>query len=203
MLSNSFLHKFKLSAAELGRVTPGFVGADLKALAREAGMLAVSRIVGTSPDMHTQIENISNIGSIVLINRVGVEKEAAVTCAIVVETKAVQSIEGVGSSEVTEIDIKGDIITSGSMSVADDDCVSYSIDTTSSKAQIEVSVSADDCVHDSKSPVEAISVDRSLTASVEMRDFLTAAKSVQPSAKREGFAVVPDVTWGKYMNILY
>jgi hypothetical protein len=28
-----------------------------------------------------------------------------------------------------------------------------------------------------------------------MADFLWAAKSVQPSAKREGFAVVPDVTW--------
>ena len=98
MLSNSFLHKFKLSAAELGRVTPGFVGADLKALAREAGMLAVSRIVGTSPDMHTQTENISNIGSIVLINRVGVEKEAAVTCAIVVETKAVQNIDKILTS---------------------------------------------------------------------------------------------------------
>ena len=30
-----------------------------------------------------------------------------------------------------------------------------------------------------------------------MKDFLIASKSVQPSAKREGFAVVPDVTWGK------
>lgn len=35
---------------ELGRLTPGFVGADLKALAREAGMLAVSRIVDKNKD---------------------------------------------------------------------------------------------------------------------------------------------------------
>jgi ribosome biogenesis ATPase len=35
---------------ELGRLTPGFVGADLKALAREAGMLAVSRIVDINKD---------------------------------------------------------------------------------------------------------------------------------------------------------
>jgi ribosome biogenesis ATPase len=35
---------------ELGRLTPGFVGADLKALSREAGMLAVSRIVDTKKD---------------------------------------------------------------------------------------------------------------------------------------------------------
>jgi ribosome biogenesis ATPase len=31
--------------------------------------------------------------------------------------------------------------------------------------------------------------------SVTMADFLLATKNIQPSAKREGFAVVPDVTW--------
>lgn len=30
---------------------------------------------------------------------------------------------------------------------------------------------------------------------IEMEDFTKALKSVQPSAKREGFATVPDVTW--------
>ena len=30
---------------------------------------------------------------------------------------------------------------------------------------------------------------------IEMSDFMKAFKSVQPSAKREGFATVPDVTW--------
>lgn len=30
---------------------------------------------------------------------------------------------------------------------------------------------------------------------IEMSDFLSALPSVQPSAKREGFATVPDVTW--------
>ena len=32
--------------------------------------------------------------------------------------------------------------------------------------------------------------------SVTMADFLEAVKTVQPSAKREGFATVPDVGWG-------
>lgn len=39
---------------------------------------------------------------------------------------------------------------------------------------------------------------------VEMGDFDTALKKVQPSAKREGFATVPDVTWddvGSLQNI--
>jgi SpoVK/Ycf46/Vps4 family AAA+-type ATPase len=30
---------------------------------------------------------------------------------------------------------------------------------------------------------------------IERQDFLIALKKVQPSAKREGFATVPDVTW--------
>ncbi|XP_067015689.2 nuclear valosin-containing protein-like [Anabrus simplex] len=39
---------------------------------------------------------------------------------------------------------------------------------------------------------------------IEMEDFLLALKHVQPSAKREGFATVPDVTWddvGSLQNI--
>lgn len=32
-------------------------------------------------------------------------------------------------------------------------------------------------------------------ASVVMEDLLKAAKSIQPTAKREGFAVAPNVTW--------
>lgn len=30
---------------------------------------------------------------------------------------------------------------------------------------------------------------------IEMSDFIDASKTVQPTAKREGFAVVPNVTW--------
>ena len=30
---------------------------------------------------------------------------------------------------------------------------------------------------------------------ISMDDFLEAIKYIQPSAKREGFATVPDVTW--------
>jgi hypothetical protein len=44
--------------------------------------------------------------------------------------------------------------------------------------------------------IRDMDVETAVTA-VEMRDFTAAAKSVQPTAKREGFAVVPDVTWGE------
>lgn len=48
----------------------------------------------------------------------------------------------------------------------------------------------------------AMDVDKSVLSevvesnfNVTMADFMLATKSIQPSAKREGFAVVPDVTW--------
>lgn len=47
--------------AELARATPGFVGADLRALVREAGMNAVTRIVADGGV--TQLEAVKVLGS--------------------------------------------------------------------------------------------------------------------------------------------
>ena len=107
------------------------MGADLKVLAREAGMLAVSRIVGSNPDSST-VESMKYITH--LLNKDNLEG-LAVTESIVV--KSVHAADGLLSD-------------------------------TSSRG-----------------------------IAVGMEDFLSAAKHVQPTAKREGFAVVPDVSWGK------
>lgn len=95
----------------LGKITPGFVGADLVSLTREAGMLAVSRII----------------------------KEREAKKGIVTQT-----VEGMDLEEPVAIDNEDD--------------------------------SYEDCC-------------------VKMEDFVSASKSIQPSAKREGFAMAPDVTW--------
>lgn len=42
---------------------------------------------------------------------------------------------------------------------------------------------------------ETLSEDRLAGLSILMSDFRASLASVQPSAKREGFATVPDVTW--------
>ena len=91
----------------LGKSTPGFVGADLHALCRETGVIAVRRIVSS---------------------------------------------------------LKGDSL----------DC------------PLSELVSQH---------FQALKMDENSTFKVAMSDFMEAAKSIQPSAKREGFAVVPDVTW--------
>lgn len=87
----------------ISKCTPGYVGADLKALVREAGMMAVSRIV--------------------LSNE-----------TILCDTSATA--------------------TTATSSVPDE-----------------------------------------IECTLEMDDFMRASKTIQPTAKREGFAVVPDVSW--------
>ena len=96
---------------ELSRLTPGYVGADLRILTREAGMLTVKRAVLSSSSSSSQTTG---------------EIESSISTAVGTEYS----------------------IGSASMSI----CVS-------------------------------------------MEDFILASKTVQPTAKREGFAVVPDVTW--------
>ena len=121
-----------MDVVALGRMTPGYVGADLKALASEAGMQAVKRIVNS----------------------------------------AVVREEEVNGDDVT--DMQRDI---RSMSMNSDDAPF--VFGLQSKAFGGVGVM-------SASMSEIY---------ITMSDFAAAIKNIQPSAKREGFAVVPDVTW--------
>jgi ribosome biogenesis ATPase len=108
----------------LARQTPGFVGADLKALMREAASTAISRIF---KDREQNVMVIDDAG------------EACTDTAICNNT-----------------------ITSTSTSTS-------SVNTLS------------------QTELEGLFI--------EEADFLESLKKVQPSAKREGFAVVPDITW--------
>ena len=111
----------------LGRITPGFVGADLKLLTREAGTRAVKRIVEQYEQ--TRLEREQNMELI-----------------------------------------------------ADDEIVANHRITFPERPLIESMEILAEVVGE-----EAILV--------TMKDFSEAVRGIQPTAKREGFAVVPDVTW--------
>jgi ribosome biogenesis ATPase len=130
----------------LGKLTPGYVGADLQALVREAGMIAVSRII---------------------------QKIAAnpVAAAATTTLSALPRIESTNSVPM--------ILTADG--VEEEGCVPSSLLEEDNNQDISIL---------SKEP----SVDYSL-ARIEMNDFLLATKSIQPTAKREGFAVAPEVSW--------
>uniref|UniRef100_A0A8C4IFM0 Nuclear VCP like n=1 Tax=Dicentrarchus labrax TaxID=13489 RepID=A0A8C4IFM0_DICLA len=114
---------------QLARLTPGYVGADLMALCREAAMSAVNRVlleIRGRPQSHSQTS--------------------------------------------TEEPLTGGVLTE--------------------PAQGELW----HLLHLLKN-TESLSEEELAGLSILMSDFQASLASVQPSAKREGFATVPDVTW--------
>ncbi|NXY05562.1 NVL protein, partial [Pteruthius melanotis] len=125
--------KLKLPASfefgHLARLTPGYVGADLMALCREAAMCTVNRVLIASEEQrrkHTHSRGSTAEGSM-----------------------------GVGTDILDELQRLLDLL----------------------KEQDPL-------------PEEQLQ-----KLCIEMNDFIVALSSVQPSAKREGFVTIPDVTW--------
>lgn len=115
---------------ELAKMTPGFVGADLKSLVTAAGIAAIKRI----------FESLSEIE---------VEDRMDVDSAL-----ALANFENKSENEKLST-IQRFLI---------------------------------------KHP-DPLSSDQLAPLSIRYEDFLTALPTIQPTAKREGFATVPDVTW--------
>lgn len=130
----------------LARLTPGYVGADLMALSREAAMCAVNRIllqVQKRPEGHSPEEMLSSD-----------EHIAAKT-----EEKEPPAERTSGAQD--ELGLQGELLSLMSL-----------LKNTDAVPQEELA-----CL------------------SICMSDFQSSLANVQPSAKREGFATVPDVTW--------
>ncbi|XP_068842139.1 nuclear valosin-containing protein-like isoform X4 [Capricornis sumatraensis] len=119
----------------LAHLTPGFVGADLMALCREAAMCAVNRVLMElqgQPKKNPEIEALPSEGD--QEKRTGAEPTSKTQ-------EELQRLLGLlrNQDPLSEEQLKG--------------------------------------------------------LCIELNDFLVALSSVQPSAKREGFATVPNVTW--------
>ncbi|KAM6922678.1 nuclear valosin-containing protein-like isoform 2-T4 [Lycodopsis pacificus] len=139
---------------QLARLTPGYVGADLMALCREAAMSAVSRVL---LEMRGQSQSLSSTKEL-LTSRV--QTEAAVTDGEVREQQT--DINPVPQEESGQSHLQqGDLW--------------HLLQLLKSTA--------------------TLSEEELAGLSILMSDFLASLSSVQPSAKREGFATVPDVTW--------
>ncbi|KRY41561.1 Nuclear valosin-containing protein-like [Trichinella spiralis] len=124
----------------LARLCPGFVGADLKALVREACICSIKRV----------FTSVLNDG-----------QSCVDDCTIVSDSSKLPSnVSTAGSSWNINSELKNRTII---------------VDWLKSGRQCSESALSN--------------------LSVKMEDFELALKHIQPSAKREGFATVPDVTW--------
>ncbi|XP_008279730.1 nuclear valosin-containing protein-like isoform X1 [Stegastes partitus] len=140
---------------KLARLTPGYVGADLMALCREAAMSAVNRIlleVRGPPQSQNQSSTEDFLSS-------GVQTEAALTDREVGEQSDINPVpqKESGQNHLQQGELWHLLpLLKNTVSLTEEELAGLSI---------------------------------------LMSDFQGSLASVQPSAKREGFATVPDVTW--------
>ncbi|XP_076598558.1 nuclear valosin-containing protein-like isoform X2 [Chaetodon auriga] len=150
---------------QLARLTPGYVGADLMALCREAAMSAVNRVLLETrgqPQSHSQSSTED-----LLTSRVQTEP--------VVTDKEIRQQQTTGINPVPQEE-------SGQ-----------------NHQQMELWH-----LLQLLKNTKTLSEEELASLSILMSDFQASLASVQPSAKREGFATVPDVTWedvGALQNI--
>uniref|UniRef100_A0A2K5IZ26 Nuclear valosin-containing protein-like n=1 Tax=Colobus angolensis palliatus TaxID=336983 RepID=A0A2K5IZ26_COLAP len=119
----------------LAHLTPGFVGADLMALCREAAMCAVNRVLMKLQEQEKKDPEMKDLPS-----------------------KGVQE-ESLGTESTSE---------------------------TQDELQRLLGLLRDQ---------DPLSEEQMQGLCIELNDFIVALSSVQPSAKREGFVTVPNVTW--------
>ncbi|XP_023118596.1 nuclear valosin-containing protein-like isoform X1 [Amphiprion ocellaris] len=138
---------------KLARLTPGYVGADLMALCREAAMSAVNRILLEArglPQRQNQSSAKDSLPS-------AVQTEAALTDREVGEQSDINPQEESGQNHLQQGELWHLLhLLKNTMTLSEEELAGLSI---------------------------------------LMSDFQSSLTSVQPSAKREGFATVPDVTW--------
>ncbi|XP_076019431.1 nuclear valosin-containing protein-like isoform X2 [Genypterus blacodes] len=175
---------------QLARLTPGYVGADLMALCREAAMNAVNRVL---LEMRGQSESQSQ----------GHTKEEKEEASKPEEEASKPKEEASKPEEEAPLPEGAVSVESCAGGVTDDHPAvnTKSMETT----EVNTSPQQESGQLDMKGELqrlllllrstETLSEEELASMSILMSDFQAALGSVQPSAKREGFATVPDVTW--------
>ena len=147
----------------LAKKTPGFVGADVRSLTKEAAVIAINRIFN--------MDLLSGGSSSAAGSGNVVEKDSAVT--------ALDSGNDANGVAKEDTKVNDDKNTLGVPKEGGDGEVN---DNNSNNNDIQ--------------SITPLTPDQLQPLYVTMEDFLSAIPHVQPSSKREGFATVPDVSWG-------
>lgn len=188
--------KLKLSGdfdfKELAKLTPGYVGADLNALTAAAGVAALKRI----------FQEIGNVDKIK-------ESEAMETVTDDLEMMDMDQ-QMTDADKAMQVDSTSTTSVTTTTTEAVTETTTVHTTTTASTAVVK----HDYANHVNHKPVHSISAflqshPTPLTPEqleplvITNEDFLIALTKVQPSAKREGFATVPDVSWDKIGALTY
>ena len=154
----------EIDYSKLAKLTPGFVGADLKALTTAAGTCAIKRIFENSKDLlATNADVIENTEDQAVDEDIKMDEENPET-----NENEDKSKNGNASPEQTYLKNTANMIDPLPLSVIQK------------------------FIENFPDPLNSNQLDQ---LSIKYEDFLKALPTIQPTAKREGFATVPDVTW--------
>lgn len=215
---------------EMAQLTPGYVGADLLALATRAASTAIKRVISDKEQNDWNVrkekelqkvdDTIVNIDDDSLLMEVdqdvtekividptvekeaekvqenGADKETETTPAETTEKPAIEkpAIEEAAIIEVAiqETKDKKEEEEPTKMEEKEEETL---VEAILKQPNLKLQLSLDNMVkwlRDDATPLNEQELER---LSIMRGDFLDALKYVQPSAKREGFITVPDVTW--------
>ncbi|XP_072526569.1 nuclear valosin-containing protein-like isoform X1 [Salminus brasiliensis] len=163
---------------QLARLTPGFVGADLMALCREAAMIAVNRVLLQQLETGSPASNDIDPSPHTPELQAPEEQNQEASTNLPVQQSITDDAQHDVSTECQDMSV--------SLSVADGDGLAESLMTQEGElVQLLALLKRS----------ESLSEEQLAGLCILMDDFKASLASVQPSAKREGFATVPDVTW--------
>eukprot|EP00850_Spirogloea_muscicola_P019445 SM000190S04881 [mRNA] locus=s190:222013:226623:- [translate_table: standard] len=163
---------------KIARRTPGFVGADLAALTKEAAGLAVRRIFAPAAEEHIVCSPIDSPAS-------PREQHQQGTCSPADGSDSAPSFISLSTSPPRASQQEdADVMRSGSRALAGPLLQEEwgGLDGPGNKAGED-------------GQLRRWSAEQMAGLSITMEDFEAAVEMVQPSAKREGFATIPGITW--------
>ncbi|XP_069117406.1 nuclear valosin-containing protein-like [Argopecten irradians] len=193
----------------LAKNTPGYVGADIMSLAREASMTAVNRVFQdlqsknaiTSTLSHIALSSTTN--SDILCKEGQTDNLSERPTDVSMETQSQLSKEGQTEPELpqevsNELSMEGqtEVYKDNQIDVSMEICTTKSVNKETVQRNLKKDVKAElDTVLTWLKEQPPLSQEQMENLYITMEDFMEALKHVQPSAKREGFATIPDVTW--------
>jgi len=173
----------------LARKTPGYVGADIRSLTKEAAVIAIDRIFKNV--LKDQALTALTARLPLPAKALAADNSSATTGTIT------QTITSTG----TNVNINTNISTTTTVNSDASDIGNNNNQDDASTMKIDDGTKSDTADNGKLQEIDDIASIVPLTneqmepLSIGMSDFLEAIPHVQPSSKREGFATVPDVSW--------
>merc|ERR1712166_1225479 len=160
---------------KIANTTPGFVGADLSAVAKEAAVIAVNRIFSELLGSNTQQAALTD------------SADAADPMQFDANAQPLE-VAGVVTPAALKFDVNGQPVESAPSEPVDN----QPTDGAAGEDKLLVRTSTSDQL---ASVSAAFTPEQLEPLAITMEDFEQAVTKVQPSSKREGFTTVPDVPW--------